>query len=274
MKNYLLTFFFFGIALPGLFAQTPINITPQPASLKTGKGNFIINSNTVIVLKGSNLEKIAGYFNEYLRKHYGFILRTGNQKSNTITLNFERIDHLIPGAYNLTVGKNGININGDNEAGVFYGIQTLIQLLPAKQGQSFKIPQLLINDHPRFEYRGMHLDVARHFFSVEYVKKYMDYLALHKFNNFHWHLTDDQGWRIEIKKYPKLTEVGGCRDQTLSGRFGSDTYDGKKYCGYYTQEEIKEVVQYAADRYINIIPEIDVPGHSLSALASYHRYRC
>ena len=174
----------------------------------------------------------------------------------------------------MDVNSKEVYIAGDNEAGVFYGIQTLIQLLPAIKKSTLPIPQLIINDHPRFAWRGMHLDVARHIFSVAYVKKYIDYLALQKFNTFHWHLTDDQGWRIEIKKYPKLTGVGSCRNQTLVGRYGSDQYDSTKYCGYYTQAEIKEIVKYAAERYISVIPEIDMPGHCVAALTAYPYLGC
>ena len=136
------------------------------------------------------------------------------------------------------------------------------------------IPYVTINDHPRFAYRGMHLDVGRHLFPVDFIKKYIDFLAAYKYNTFHWHLTEDQGWRIEIKKYPLLTQVGSCRDQTLIGNYGTNKYDGKKYCGYYTQQQIKEIVKYAADRYITIIPEIEIPGHCVAALASYPYLGC
>jgi len=258
-------------------AQTPLPLVPAPVSMTMGKGNFILSPQTTIVLEGSNLEKEASFLNDYLMQFYGYSLPVGTKKTNqqSIVLNYERLDQPLPGAYNLHINEKEVYIAGDNAAGVFYGIQTLIQLLPVNPAnKQLQVPQLSIEDRPRFAYRGMHLDVARHFFSVKEVKKYIDYLALYKFNNFHWHLTEDQGWRIEIKKYPKLTEVGSCRAQTLSGRYGSDVYDGKKYCGFYTQEEIKEVVQYAADRHINVIPEIDIPGHSLAALSSYPFLGC
>ncbi|MEO6671105.1 MAG: family 20 glycosylhydrolase [Ferruginibacter sp.] len=259
-----------------LKAQTNINIVPSPAEIKPGKGNFVLTPNTNLVLEGNNLEHTAAFFNDYLAKNYGFTLKITNKKQNknAIVLNFERLDFPIPGAYNMGINDKEIYIAGDNEAGVFYGIQTLIQLLPPVKKQALNIPQLSINDHPRFAWRGMHLDVARHIFSVPYVKKYIDWLALHKFNTFHWHLTDDQGWRVEIKKYPKLTEVGSCRNQTLVGRFGSDKYDSTKYCGYYTQEEIKDILQYATARYITIVPEIDMPGHCVAALTAYPYLGC
>ena len=264
-------------------AQNNINITPMPAEVKPGKGNFVLNRNTIIVLEGSHLEKTASLFNAYLQSAYGYKLKTvkGFRGANAIRLNFERLDYPIAGAYILNVDKNGIYIAGDNEAGVFYGMQTLIQLMPIdkdlgikKTDIDFSIPYVSINDHPRFAYRGMHLDVGRHFFPVDFIKKYIDYLAAYKYNTFHWHLTEDQGWRIEIKKYPLLTQVGSCRDQTLIGRYGSNKYDGIKYCGYYTQQQIKDIVKYAADRYITTIPEIEMPGHSTAALASYPFLGC
>lgn len=222
------------------------------------------------------MENSVNFLNDYLRTYYGFTLKTSNTKTSAhcIALNYERLDGPFPGAYKMQVKPKEIYIAGDNEEGVFAGIQTLIQLLPVQKNTSMHIPCLYINDYPRFGYRGMHLDVARHMFSVAYVKKYIDWLALHKMNSFHWHLTDDQGWRIEIKKYPRLTEIGSCRSQTLAGRYGSDTYDGTPYCGYYTQEQIKDIVQYAAKRYINIIPEIDIPGHCVAALTSYPYLGC
>ncbi len=265
-------------------AQNTINVVPMPADVKMGKGNVLINPNTQIVAEGSNLEKCAGILNDYLLANYGMKLKVVKKyaSANSITLNYERLDNALRGAYNLTADKKGVYIAGDNEEGVFYGIQTLLQLFEAPDKTAAivriapiaKVPFVTIQDKPRFAYRGMHLDVARHFFPVSFVKKYIDYLAAYKFNTFHWHLTDDQGWRIEIKKYPLLTQVGGCRAQTLIGRYGSDKYDGTKYCGYYTQNEIKEIVNYAANHYITVIPEIEMPGHGMSALASYPFLGC
>ena len=259
-------------------AQPKPSITPTPADLRmpAKAGKLTINKSTRLVLIGSGLEKTAVFFNEYLQQFYGFKLMVAKKETanNQVVLNYERLDNELPGAYTMEVNGKGIYIAGDNETGVFYGIQTLIQLLPVEKNAPMVIPFLSIDDKPRFAYRGMHLDVGRHFMPIAFVKKYIDYLALHKFNNFHWHLTDDQGWRIEIKKYPLLTKVGSCREQTLVGRYGSNTYDGKKYCGYYTQEQIKEVVKYAANRYINIIPEIEMPGHALAAITAYPDLSC
>ncbi len=257
-------------------AQPVFNIIPMPAEIKAMDGHFNLNKKTTIVLQGSGLEQTAGFLNDYLEEFYGFKLALAKDKSNSnsIILNFERLDNPIAGAYTMNINSNEVYIAGDNEAGVFYGIQTLIQLLPTEKKNDLKIQNAAIHDYPRFAYRGMHLDVARHLFSVAYIKKYLDYMAMHKFNNFHWHLTDDQGWRIEIKKYPLLTQVGSCRNQTLVGRYGSDKYDNTPYCGFYTREQVKDIVQYAAKRFINIIPEIDMPGHCLAALTSYPFLGC
>ena len=257
-------------------AQPAFNIVPMPAEIKATEGNFTLNKKTTIVLEGSGLEETAIFLNDYLNEFYGFKLAVAKNKnnSNSIVLNFERLDHPITGAYTMNINNNEVYIAGDNEAGVFYGIQTLIQLLPTEKKNELKIQNATIHDYPRFAYRGLHLDVARHLFSVAYIKKYLDYMALHKFNNFHWHLTDDQGWRLEIKKYPLLTQVGSCRNQTLAGRYGSDKYDSTRYCGFYTQEQVKDIVQYATKRYINIIPEIDMPGHCLAALTAYPYLGC
>jgi hexosaminidase len=262
-------------------AQNKLNIVPAPASVQMGKGTVVINSNTVIVEEGSGLENCSNLLNEYLFSSYGFKLKVVKEytNANSITLNYERLDNALPGAYNLTADNKGIYIAGDNAAGVFYGIQTLIQLLPANHKQQttnnqLPIPQLSIKDSPRFAYRGMHLDVARHYFPVAFIKKYIDYLAAYKFNTFHWHLTDDQGWRIEIKKYPLLTKVGGYRNGTIIGRYPGKGNDSIVYGGSYTQDEVKEIVQYAATKYIDVIPEIEMPGHASAAIAAYPQLSC
>lgn len=274
MKTICLAVFLF--TLSSVIAQETLPIVPMPSSVKVMHGQFELNEATIFVLEGSGLEGSASFFNDYLRTFYGFSLKTAKADAgaNSIVLNFERMDFPIPGAYKLEVTNDRIYISGDNEAGVFYGIQTLIQLLPIVKKKSLLVQQVNIADGPRFSYRGMHLDVARHFFSVGQVKKFIDLLAYHKFNKFHWHLTDDQGWRIEIKKYPLLTEIGSCRAQTQVGRMGNDLYDSTKYCGFYTQDEAREIVQYAAARYITVIPEIDIPGHSLAAMAAYPFLGC
>ena len=267
-----------------LNAQNPINVVPMPSEVKIGNGNVLIYPSTQIVLEGSNLEKCAGILNDYLLANYGMKLKVVKKHSsaNSITLNYGRLDNELPGAYNLTVDKKGVYIAGDNEEGVFYGIQTLLQLFEVPENTPVlaeivplaKVAHIDIQDHPRFPYRGMHLDVCRHFFPVSFIKKYIDYLAAYKFNTFHWHLTDDQGWRIEIKKYPELTKIGAQRNGTIIGRYPGKGSDNKPYGGFYTQSEIKEVVQYAKDRYIDVIPEIEMPGHSSAAIAAYPWLSC
>lgn len=183
-------------------------------------------------------------------------------------------------AYTLNIDQTGVDIHSSSDAGVFYALHTLRQLMPISHSEgdaadvTLAIPYLKIEDHPRFGWRGMHLDVARHFMPVEFVKKFIDALSLHKFNRFHWHLTDDQGWRIEIKQYPKLTEIGSKRAQTVVGfsLFDDESerkYDGVPHGGFYSQEQIRDIVAYAAERHITIVPEIEFPGHAVAAIASY-----
>jgi len=253
-----------------------VNIIPQPSSLAIGssESTFSLKPTTLLVLEGSGMENAVNFFNDYLYRFYKFRLKTikTTKSKNCIRLNFERMDGQITGSYKLNVDDDGVYIAGDNEEGVFYGIQTLIQLLPLPENSSLfqlELPHVNISDEPRFAYRGLHLDVSRHFFPVSYIKKYIDFIALYKLNYFHWHLTDDQGWRIEIKKYPRLTSVGGWRAGTIIGRYPGTGNDHIRYGGFYTQEQVKEVVKYAAARYITVIPEIEMPGHSLSALAAY-----
>ncbi len=280
MKKNIFLFFMLGCLTAN--AQSKLNIVPMPVEVKMGKGSYTIDKSTVIILEGNGLEKSAAILNNYLLIQFGYKLNVEKKSanSNSIRINYQRIDNRIAGAYNLTVDKNGISIAGDNEAGVFYGIQTLLQLLQAEnnnqptKNNKLNIPQLSIKDYPRFSYRGMHLDVSRHFFPVSFIKKYIDYLAAYKFNTFHWHLTDDQGWRIEIKKYPGLTEMGSKRNGTIIGRYPGKGSDNKPYGGFYTQEDIKEVLAYAKERYIDVIPEIEMPGHGSAAIAAYPWLSC
>jgi len=261
-----------------------INIVPRPAEITqpATPGYFVISPATTIVLEGSGLSNCAQFLNDYLKRFYGFTLKTGKSATagkNALGLNFERLNYPIAGGYVLNISKNGIYIAGDNETGDFYGIQSLIQLLPLPgqplaKGNNLSVPLVTIRDHPRFDYRGLHLDVGRHFFPVDVIKKYIDYIALHKMNYFHWHLTEDQGWRIEIKKYPLLTSVGSKRYGTIIGRHPGTGNDNTPYGGYYTQAQIKEIIAYAAKRYITIIPEIEMPGHGSAAIASYPFLSC
>lgn len=254
-------------------------IIPKPNEMTMSNGRFLIESNTKIITD-KVLEGEAHYLAEILAKgadlQLDIIAKGPNEGNIKMTL-----DKTIEGdeAYKLEVSHDGISISGKTATGVFYGIQSLRQLMPVsietgiEDLKGLTVPAVKIYDYPRYGYRGMHLDVGRHFFGIEEVKKYLDLIAMHKMNTFHWHLTEDQGWRIEIKKYPKLTEVGAFRKGTAIGLAGSRnapyTYDTIPYGGFYTQEEIKEVVAYAADRHITVIPEIELPGHSLAALAAY-----
>jgi len=273
----------------------PASIIPEPVSTQWGQGTFNLNSNTVIVAIDS-FRSSAEFFNDYLKRLYGLHLTVVDmtQKpspgTNYILLtivNRTTVPESPTGdTYRLLAQKNAIIIAGLNAQSVFYGIQTLIQLLPLspftatptgyaiRSTNGLNIPAVTITDYPRFAWRGLHLDCGRHFFPVEFVKRYIDFIALHKMNYFHWHLAEDQGWRIEIKKYPLLTEVGSCRSGTIIGHNPGTGDDSTEYCGYYTQDQIKDIVKYAADRYITVIPEIELPGHSSAALTAYPYLGC
>lgn len=250
-----------------------VNIIPQPVSVKITKGatNFIIDKNTEIIAS-VDLSNSALFLQNYIQQYYNLNLRiVPNSTSEKNIIKLEVISRMIKdfNEYELTSNNEQIKVYACSENGIFYGTQTLIQLIPERKSQLLEVPAVSINDYPRFGYRGMHLDVSRHFFDVAFVKRYIDYLALHKMNYFHWHLTDDHGWRIEIKKYPKLTEIGAWRNGSIIGLYPGTGNDGIRYGGYYTQDQIKEVIDYAAKRYITIIPEIEMPAHNLAVLASY-----
>ncbi|MBL7698184.1 MAG: beta-N-acetylhexosaminidase [Chitinophagaceae bacterium] len=261
------------------FSQTSssINIIPKPVSLKTKPGSFKVDRNTKLVVKDEGDRGTADFFSDYVKKYYGLSLEVAREADkNYISFATKKFikapdneEH-----YTLNSSTNSVSVEGDSYAGTFRGMQSIIQLLPVKKSSNLGIPLVTIDDQPRLAYRGLMLDVARHFFSVEFVKKYIDFIALHKMNRFHWHLTDDQGWRIEIKKHPKLTEVGGYRNGTIIGRYPGTGNDNIRYGGFYTQDEIKEVVAYAAKRYITVIPEIEMPGHAKAALAAYPFLGC
>lgn len=260
------------------FAQ-PLNITPQPVKVVQPKiaGKFELNEKTQIVVHGYNQENSALFLKDFLRQYYGLNLLLWMDtaiSSNAIHLNYGKMEYPIAGAYMLQVNKNGIYIDGDNETGVFYGMQTLLQLLPPEKKKAIAIPFVNITDYPRFAYRGMMLDCGRHFLPVSFIKSTLDYLAMHKMNYFHWHLTEDQGWRIEIKKYPLLTSIGSKRNGTIVGRYPGKGNDNTPYGGYYTQDEIRDIVAYAAKRYITVVPEIEMPGHSAGAIAAYPFLSC
>ncbi len=252
---------------------------PQEVSL-TQENPFKLNENVLIAYPENNalLQRNAEFLSEYIQQATNYAPKTkaiaaGEQVKNAIVLGLDPSIANKEG-YVLTTTPEGINLNGQTENGVFYGIQTLRKSIPAEAKEAtILIPAGEIKDEPRFSYRGTHLDVGRHFFPKEFMKKYIDLLALHNMNTFHWHLTDDQGWRIEIKKYPKLTEIGSQRSRTVIGR-NTQEYDNTPYGGFFTQEEAKEIVKYAQERYITVIPEVDLPGHMLAALAAYPEMGC
>ena len=282
MKKYIIIIF--ALLTTKCFSQ--LNIVPLPAEVKMGKGNCILSNKFIIRYDSEGEGEIQNAIylqNELKRWKLKCQLRTIQGLSHgqpSITLiNYHGKDDDALNKYELDISKNSIIIYGSKKS-LFSGIQTLLQLLSSNnkkleiKGIKLEIPQLKIKDYPRFAYRGMHLDVARHFFPVTFIKKYIDYLAAYKYNTFHWHLTDDQGWRIEIKKYPLLTQVGGFRNGTIIGRYPGKGNDSIRYGGFYTQQQIKEVVQYAADRYIDVIPEIEMPGHASAAIAAYPQLSC
>ncbi len=270
--------------------QSTVNIIPKPAKIKVFSGTFNVSDSTRIMVESGNGRAV--YVGQYLAQRFE---KTSGYK---LPISSTKKDKMIAGAillttagadkglgdegYTLESNKNGVLIRG-RPAGLFYGVQTLFQLLPpqifktdsVQTGISWTMPAVKIKDKPRFQWRGMHLDVSRHFFQVDFIKRYIDELAMHKMNVFHWHLTDDQGWRIEIKKYPRLTEIGSWREgTTLADINKPDVTDGIRYGGFYTQDEIREIVQYARDRFVTIVPEIEMPGHSVAALAAYPNLSC
>ncbi|MEJ5994231.1 beta-N-acetylhexosaminidase [Pedobacter sp. Du54] len=293
-----ITFYFLLFVLSFNLSAQEISIIPQPFALiqHAEQSPYLINEKSKITINSNLLKPSVNFLNDYLQKYFQFQLKTAyvSEKANTINLILDSTLANKKGTYKMEIDFKGISVTGKDPEAIFYAIQSIIQLLPTKKGV-IAIPPLSITDYPRFEYRGMHLDVSRHFFDVAFVKKYIDYLALHKMNYFHWHLTDDHGWRIEIKKYPKLTSVGAWRNGSIIGLWpgkGNEGIkyqvlpnevkitpkdaviktDGIKYGGYYTQEEIKEVIAYAAKRYITVIPEIEMPAHSMAALAAYPEF--
>ncbi|HOV36312.1 MAG TPA: glycoside hydrolase family 20 protein [Dysgonamonadaceae bacterium] len=270
------TGFFFSCLAQQTSKQANYEVIPLPSEITvTTEKPFVLSSSTKIVFPNGNdkMKKNAEFLSEYLQTSVGIKPEvTSNTAKSAVILSLG-LENKNPEAYQITVNDKAITIKGASEAGVFYGIQTLRKATPIGENITVLYPAVTINDQPRFAYRGMMLDVARHFMPVDFVKTYIDILALHNINRFHWHLTDDQGWRIEIKKYPKLTQIGSVRKQTVIGK-NTGKYDSKEHSGFYTQDQIKEIVNYAADRHITVIPEIDLPGHMLAALAAYPELGC
>ena len=280
--------FMLGFNSISLLSANEYNLVPYPQQLSPKSGIFIFNSATRILCdsKEPEIHKLAQQFANQLKLVSGLNLKinefSGIDTSNTII--FQKISDYNPEAYSLNISTKNIRIESISANGFFYGLQTLYQLMPAEIYrnkrvcfQKWSVPAVQITDSPRFSYRGLHLDVGRHFFPISFIKKYIDAMAIHKLNYFHWHLTEDQGWRIQIKKYPRLTEIGSKRDETLVGYYYNrcpQEFDGKPHSGFYTQDEAREIVDYAAQRFITVIPEIEMPGHAQAALASYPYLSC
>ncbi|WP_129714688.1 beta-N-acetylhexosaminidase [Pedobacter sp. SYP-B3415] len=272
--------FFLCLALlsAGAFAQSAATsrIIPMPVSVKPGSGQFILDNATVLAASDAEGMRMADLLNAYIVSHAGFALRevksaTAGQKA--IVLTKEGAEQLSAEGYRIKITANRFTLTGKG-AGLFYAVQSAMQLLPEKSGSVVSVPATEISDQPRFSYRGTMLDVSRHFQPVSFIKKYIDLLAAYKINTFHWHLTDDQGWRLEIKKYPKLTSVGSTRAGTIIGHYPGTGNDLMPHSGFYTQEQAKEVVRYAAERFITVVPEIEMPGHASAAIAAYPELSC
>ncbi len=279
---------FFLMLLPlGAVASETIRIIPYPQSVVTGKGSFSFTKGTVILCQANDtgVLKLAEQFASQFHVVTGIripVVHTISKAGQVIS--FTNNDTVGKEGYLLAVTTNKIGIEAATPQGFFYALQSLYQLLPAdiyaqkrSNIKKWSVPCVDIKDEPRFVYRGLHLDVSRHFFPVEFIKKYIDAMAIHKLNYFHWHLTDDQGWRIQIRKYPLLTQTGSKRVETLVGHYSEnfpERYDDEAYGGYYTQAEAREIVAYAASRFITVIPEIEMPGHATAAIAAYPFLSC
>jgi len=272
------------MATPALLpAQESITVIPRPAHVTVGKGAFHVGRSTGIRVLHTG-RQIGEQLADYLEPAMGWRLpvHVGGTPSGSelVLIRDTSLTALGPEGYRLTATTHRVTVRAPETAGLFYGIQTIRQLLPTDifrdapvDSTDWTMPAVTIEDQPRFRWRGAHLDVVRHFMPKEFVKKYIDLLALHKMNSFHWHLTDDQGWRIEIRKYPKLTAVGGWRSETMIPPYPRNRsemrFDSTPTGGFYTQDDIREIVAYAAERHINVVPEIEMPGHSVAAIAAY-----
>lgn len=252
---------------------------PDKISYNAKGGDFTLSASTVINYTAGNADMernatfLAQYVKDMTKLELGKQAAKGKAKTG-ISLVLNAKAKLAPEAYEIVVDKRGVTVTGATAAGVFYGVQAIRKSLPVLQSaESVELPAAKVEASPRFAYRGMMLDCARHFFPAKFVKKYIDMIALHSMNRLHWHISDDQGWRFEVPGYPRLTEVGSKRAQTVTGH-NSELEDGVPYGGYYTDAEIRDIVKYAAERYVTIVPEVDMPGHMMAALAAYPELGC
>ena len=251
------------VLMTSVCASAEISIIPEPQHIEAGQGSYQLDANTGIdAPDDARAREIASFLRDAVRDQTGIRLSESKHAHGIVLA----IDPTVKGdeAYRLSVTSRGVIIQASTDKGLFWGVQTLRQLLPLEHGESAAIPAVQIKDAPAFAYRGFMLDVGRHFYSVSFIKKQLDLLSYYKINTFHWHLTEDQGWRLQINRYPKLTEIGAWRTEA----------DGSRYGGYYTQREAREIVSYARARNMTVIPEIEMPGHSVAALASYPEYSC
>ncbi|MFA5418297.1 MAG: family 20 glycosylhydrolase [Bacteroidales bacterium] len=278
MKKLILLFLFLSVTF--LSFSQKVSVIPRPSKIELQKGMFTLsNSTQIIPASGSDLHTYLQSQIQVLTKMNLSVTSNKNIKTSVIKLTLDASLNTGKEGYEMEITKNRCEIKSKTETGLFYGIQSLLQLLPSKAVTKCEIPCLKISDSPRFGWRGMHLDVSRHFFPKEFILKYIDLIALHKMNVFHWHLVDDQGWRIEIKKYPKLTDIGAWREDDTNkpwSYFVYPTNDSTKklYGGFYTQSDIREIVKYAAERQITVVPEIEMPGHCASMIAAYPELSC
>ncbi|GAB3690733.1 hypothetical protein GCM10027592_08200 [Spirosoma flavus] len=280
MKKLLVCLVVFGLTIKALRAQTSTYaIMPKPTNLETRSGQYVLPGKPTINVAATDPEvrRIAQVLADQLGKSIGTLPTvTTGKSSKGISFVPASGGKLGEEGYTLTVSPKQIVISAEKPQGYFYAVQTLMQLMPAAvfsptkvDGVTWTVPAVAIEDRPRYGYRGSMLDAGRQFYPVAFIKKYIDLLALHKMNVFHWHLTEDQGWRIEIKKYPKLTQEASIRQSTMVGHYRDRKYDDKPYGGFYTQNDIRDVVKYAQDRFITVIPEIEMPGHSVAVLSVY-----
>lgn len=280
MNKKNLTIFILLLPFWGITQRT-ITIIPQPVSMSVQDGYFIIDKNTSLVFKEKekDLRQAANFFNAFIKDVAGYALPLHAKKKKTVLLEIKNTKKIGDEGYLLNVSPTDIKIVANTKAGIIYGMQSLIQTLPQiRTNAALTVPCMKIMDYPRFKWRGMHLDVSRHFFSPDVIKEYIDLMAAYKFNTFHWHLCDAQGWRLEIKKYPKLTSAGAWRPDRrgVPWREIQPSKEGEimDYGGYYTQEQVKNIVAYARERNITIVPEIEMPGHSAAALSAYPYLSC
>lgn len=257
-----------------------VTIIPKPSYIEKTEGAFVINSETTLSFDDA-FNVSTTFFKTFISEGSKIELKQKNENGD---IRFIKDKSIASEAYTLEIDTDGILIKASTDKGAFYAVQTLRQLLPVAMEndtmsldkKAIAIPAIIIKDQPQFLYRGMHLDVSRHMYSVDFIKKYIDAMAMLKMNTFHWHLTDDQGWRVEIKKYPKLNKISSFRNETLIGHYNDQPhqFDGKKYGGFYTQQQIKDIVNYAEKRMITVIPEIEMPGHSQAVIAAYPQFGC